>query len=105
MSTSKSPRRVYVEEGQKMVQAARKYKRIVQAGTHAAFRRILQESRRDRAKRHARRDHRCATPTRAGATSRKGYGNPPDGEPPAVSTGTCGSGPLRKFRSIRIAGA
>jgi predicted dehydrogenase len=30
---SKSPPCVYVEEGQKMVQAARKYKKIVQAGT------------------------------------------------------------------------
>ncbi len=80
------PACVYVDEGTKMVEAARKYKRIVQAGTMqrsgAYFKKaaelvqsgILGEV------------TFCHT-WQAGAVSQKGYGNPPDGEeiPPGLN--------------------
>ena len=49
------PASVYVDEGQKMVQAARKYNARRPGGHHAAFGRLLQEGRRDRSERPDRR--------------------------------------------------
>ena len=77
------PACVYVEEGQKMVQAARKYNRVVQAGHHAALRRLLQEGRRNGGRAALPAKSRSATPSRAAPRKKEGYGNPPDSEPPA----------------------
>ena len=72
------PACVYVEEGQKMVQAARKYNRVVQAGTmqrsggYFLKAKELVEERRDW------RRHVSATPFRASSTGKQRFGNPPD---------------------------
>ena len=71
------PACVYVEEGQKMVQAARKYNRIVQAGTMQRSGGYFQEGRRDRARAASSARSRSATRSRAGRTEQEGYGNPP----------------------------
>src|SRR5471032_2566102 len=72
---------VYVEEGQKMVEAARKYNRVVQAGTmqrsggycrKAAG--IVQSG--------ALGEITFCHAYQAGLTKKEGFGNPPDGEPP-----------------------
>jgi predicted dehydrogenase len=72
----------FVEEGRKMVQAARKYNRIVQAGTmqrsggyfKKAAELVAGGSIGDVTFCHA---------FQSGAAKKEGYGNPPDGDPPA----------------------
>ena len=76
------PACVYVEEGQKMVQAARKYNRVVQAGTMQRSGGYFLEGRGTRQERRPRRRHVLpCLPERTDA--RKGFGNPPDSDPPA----------------------
>src|SRR5450631_3307968 len=76
------PSCTYVDEGQKMVQAARKYKRVVQAGTMQRsggyFRKaaeIVQSG--------VLGEVTMCHAFQAGSTKREGYGNPPDSAPPA----------------------
>jgi predicted dehydrogenase len=76
------PSCVYVEEGQKMVQAARKYNRIVQAGTmqrSGGYFKKAAELVKDGA---AGEVTFCHT-FQSGAVKKAGWGNPPDSEPPA----------------------
>lgn len=75
------PACVYVEEGQKMVQAARKYKRVVQAGTMQRsggyFRKAVEIVKSGSLGAVT----FCHT-WQAGYTPEKGYGSPADGAPP-----------------------
>jgi predicted dehydrogenase len=75
------PASVYVEEGQKMVEAARKYSRVVQAGTMQRsggyFRKaagIVQSG--------ALGEITFCHAYQSGSTKKEGFGNPPDGDPP-----------------------
>ena len=75
------PACVYVEEGQKMVQAARKYKRVVQAGTmqrSGGYFLKAAEIVKSGKLGEITFCHTC----QAGTTPKEGYGNPPDSEPP-----------------------
>src|SRR5688572_6212004 len=76
------PACVYVEEGQKMVEAARKYKRVVQAGTMQRsggyFKKTAQIVKQGKLG-----DVTFVHTFQAGATPQEGYGNPPDSAPPA----------------------
>src|ERR1022692_1288781 len=72
----------FVEEGQKMVQAARKYNRIVQAGTMQRSGGYFQKAA------EIVKSGRLGAVTffhafQSGMTEQKGFGNPPDGDPPA----------------------
>src|ERR1017187_4217074 len=72
----------FVEEGQKMVQAARKYNRIVQAGTMQRSGGYFQKAA------EIVKSGRLGAVTfchafQCGMTEQKGFGNPPDGDPPA----------------------
>ena len=73
------PSCVYVEEGQKMVEAARKYKRIVQAGTMQRSGGYFLKAK-ELVKAGAAGDVTFCHAYQAGMTNKKGYGNPPDGE-------------------------
>ena len=76
------PACVYVEEGVKMVQAARKYQRVVQAGTmqrSGAFFRKAKEI----VKSGDLGDITFCRTWQAGLEKQEGEGNPPDSEPPA----------------------
>ncbi len=73
------PSCVYVEEGMKMVQAARKYKRIVQAGTMQRSGGYFQKAK-ELVKSGAVGDVTFCHAYQSGMTSKKGWGNPPDGE-------------------------
>src|SRR5579862_6146147 len=71
----------FVEEGQKMVQAARKYNRIVQAGTMQRSGGYFQKAA------EIVKSGRLGNVTfchafQSGLTDQKGFGNPPDSEPP-----------------------
>jgi len=76
------PACVYVEEGQKMVEAARKYKRVVQAGTMQRSGGFFQKARAI-VKSGDLGDITFCNTFQAGTTNRDGYGNPPDSDPPA----------------------
>ena len=76
------PACMYVEEGQKMVEAARKYKRVVQAGTMQRSGGFFQKAARDRQERRSWATSRSATRCRPARPRKKGWGNPPDGDPP-----------------------
>jgi predicted dehydrogenase len=72
----------FVEEGQKMIQAARKYDRVVQAGTMQRSGGFFQKAA------EVVRSGRAGNVTfchafQSGLTERKGFGNPPDCDPPA----------------------
>jgi predicted dehydrogenase len=72
----------FVEEGQKMVQAARKYNRIVQAGTMQRSGGYFQKAA------EIVQSGKLGTVTfchafQSGLTEQKGFGNPPDGDPPS----------------------
>lgn len=75
------PACVYVEEGQKMVAAARKYNRIVQAGTMQRsggyFRKAAELVKSDAAG-----DITFCHAFQSGSTPKTGWGNPPDGDVP-----------------------
>ncbi|MCX6615561.1 MAG: Gfo/Idh/MocA family oxidoreductase [Acidobacteria bacterium] len=71
-----------VEEGLKMVQAARKYNRVVQAGTMQRSGGYFQKAA-EIVKSGAIGDITFCHAFQSGRTSRKGFGNPPDSDPPA----------------------
>ncbi len=76
------PSCVYVEEGQKMVEAARKYKRVVQAGTMQRSGPFFQKAR-EIVKSGDLGDISFCRTFQAGTTPKDGFGNPPDSAPPA----------------------
>jgi predicted dehydrogenase len=71
----------YVEEGTKMVEAARKYKRVVQAGTMQRSGGFFQKAREIVKSGDVGEITFCRT-FQAGMSQKPGYGNPPDSEPP-----------------------
>jgi predicted dehydrogenase len=75
------PACVYVEEGEKMVQAARKYKRVVQAGTMQRSGGYFQKAAEIVKSGDLGVISFCHT-WQAGATEQEGWGNPPDSNPP-----------------------
>src|SRR3954447_21468323 len=75
------PSFVYVEEGVKMVEAARKYKRVVQAGTMQRSGKFFQKAR-DIVKSGDLGEITFCRIFQAGLSPGEGYGNPPDGDPP-----------------------
>ena len=99
------PACVYVEEGVKMVEAARKYQRVVQAGTMQRSGALFPEGPRNREERRPGRHHllqhlsgrhhraRKASAIRRIPTRRR------------ASIGTCGSAPRPSARSTPTAGA
>lgn len=76
------PSCTYVEEGRKMVQAARKYNRVVQAGTMQRSGGYFKKAAELVAGGSIGDITFCHT-FQSGATKRAGYGNPPDSDPPA----------------------
>jgi predicted dehydrogenase len=76
-----TPACVYVEEGVKMVQAARKYQRVVQAGTMQRSGGFFQEAR-EIVRSEALGDITFCNTFQAGSDSRQDFGNPPDSDPP-----------------------
>jgi predicted dehydrogenase len=76
------PASVYVEEGQKMVQAARKYKRVVQAGTMQRSGGYFQKAAEIIQSGMIGDVTFCHT-WQTGAPNKKGYGRPADGPVPA----------------------
>ena len=75
------PSCVYVEEGQKMVQAARKYNRVVQAGTMQRSGGYFKKAA-ELVKSGAVGDVTFCHAWQAGLGKKEGWGNPPDSEPP-----------------------
>jgi predicted dehydrogenase len=75
------PSFVYVEEGVKMVEAARKYKRVVQAGTMQRSGAFFQKAR-DIVKSGDLGDITFCRTFQAGTTKKEGWGDPPDSDPP-----------------------
>jgi len=75
------PASTYVEEGQKMVQAARKYGRVVQAGSMQRSGGYFRKAAELVAAGTAGDVTFCHT-FQSGSTARKGFGNPPDSDPP-----------------------
>jgi predicted dehydrogenase len=73
------PACVYVEEGQKMVEAARKYKRVVQGGTMQRSGGYFQKAKEIVASGDLGEVTFCHT-WQAGLAKKEGFGNPPDGE-------------------------
>ncbi len=76
------PACVYVEEGPKMVEAARKYKRVVQAGTMQRSGGFFQRAR-DIVKSGDLGDITFCRTFQAGLDKKEGWGKPPDSDPPA----------------------
>ncbi len=75
------PACVYIEEGLKMVEAARKYKRVVQAGTMQRSGPFFQKAR-EIVKSGDLGDITFCRTFQAGSTKKTGEGNPPDSDPP-----------------------
>ncbi|HXS93082.1 MAG TPA: Gfo/Idh/MocA family oxidoreductase [Candidatus Limnocylindrales bacterium] len=76
------PACVYVEEGRKMVEAARKYKRVMQAGTMQRSGGYFRKAR-DLVKSGALGEITFCPTFQAGLAKREGWGKPPDSAPPA----------------------
>ncbi len=76
------PACVYVEEGPKMVEAARKYKRVVQAGTMQRSGGFFQRAR-DIVKSGDLGDITFCRTFQAGLDKKEGWGKPADSDPPA----------------------
>ena len=76
------PACVYVEEGVKMVEAARKYNRVVQAGTMQRSGAFFQKAR-EIVKSGDLGDITFCNTFQAGLSEKEGYGSPPDSDPPA----------------------
>ena len=74
---------VTVEEGKKMVEAARKYKRVVQAGTQQRSGEHFQKAVELVQIRRDRQGDAFAAPGTMSNTKVEGIGNPPDSDPPA----------------------
>jgi predicted dehydrogenase len=75
------PACVYVEEGVKMVEAARKYKRVVQAGTMQRSGGFFRKAR-EIVKSGNLGDITYCSTFQAGSTGKEGFGDPPDSDPP-----------------------
>jgi predicted dehydrogenase len=75
------PACVYVEEGPKMVQAARKYNRVVQAGTMQRSGGYFRKAA-ELVKDGVAGDITFCHTFQSGTTPREGFGNPPDSAPP-----------------------
>jgi len=76
------PSCVYVEEGQKMVEAARKYKRVVQAGTMQRSGGYFKKAA-EIIDKGSIGEVTFVHTFQSGAAKQAGYGNPPDSQPPA----------------------
>ena len=76
------PACVYVEEGVKMVQAARKYNRVVQAGTMQRSGGFFQKAR-EIVRSGALGEVTFCRTFQSGLDPKEGFGNPPDSAPPA----------------------
>ena len=76
------PACVYVEEGVKMIQAARKYNRVVQGGTMQRSGAFFQKAR-EIVKSGDLGDITFCNTFQASLSEKEGYGNPPDSDPPA----------------------
>jgi predicted dehydrogenase len=89
------PSCVYVEEGQKMVEAARKYKKIVQAGTMQRSGGYFKKAA-EIVKRGDLGEISMVHTFQSGATRSEGWGNPPDSEPPSTLNWDMWLGPAPK---------
>ena len=94
---------VYVEEGQKMVEAARKYKRVVQAGTMQRSGAYFQKAR-EIVKSGDLGDITFCRTFQSGTAKKVGEGNPPDSAPPAGLDWDLwlGPAPKRPFNNNRF---
>jgi len=94
-----APACVYVEEGAKMVQAARKYRRVVQAGTIQRSSGVLRKAR-EIVKSGELGDVTFCRAFQAGADKNEGYGNPADSGPPGLDWDMwLGPAPKRPFHA------
>jgi predicted dehydrogenase len=75
------PACVYIEEGEKMIQAARKYKRVVQAGTMQRSGGYFKKAA-EIVKNGDLGEITFCHAWQAGMTNKEGQGNPPDSDPP-----------------------
>src|ERR1035437_8482764 len=75
------PSFVFIDEGPKMVEAARKYKRVVQAGAMQRSGKFFQKAR-EIVKSGELGDIVFCRTFQAGTTKKEGWGNPPDTDPP-----------------------
>jgi len=75
------PSFVFIDEGPKMVEAARKYKRVVQAGTMQRSGKFFQKAR-EIVKSGELGDIVFCRTFQTGTTKKEGWGNPPDTDPP-----------------------
>jgi predicted dehydrogenase len=89
------PSCVYVEEGQKMVEAARKYKKIVQAGTMQRSGGYFKKAA-EIVKKGTLGEISFVHTFQSGATKAEGWGNPPDSEPPSTLNWDMWLGPAPK---------
>jgi predicted dehydrogenase len=89
------PACVYVEEGPLMVKAARKYNRVVQAGTMQRSGGYFQKAAEIVAS-GALGDITFCHAFQSGSTKQEGFGNPPDSDPPAGLDWDMWLGPARK---------
>jgi predicted dehydrogenase len=96
------PACVYVEEGIKMVEAARKYQRVVQAGTMQRSGGFFRKAR-EIVQRGDLGDVVFCRTFQAAAEKKEGYGNPPDSDPPAGLDWDLWLGPAsqRRFNANR----
>jgi predicted dehydrogenase len=89
------PACVYVEEGQKMIQAARKYKRIVQAGTMQRSGGYFQKAA-EIVQSGILGDVTFCHAFQSGTSTKEGLGNPADAQPPAGLDWDMWLGPARQ---------
>jgi len=97
------PSFVYIDEGPKMVEAARKYRRVVQAGTMQRSGQFFQKAREIVRSGELGEITFCRT-FQAAATSKAGWGKPPDTAPPKDLDWDLwlGPAPLRAFNANRF---
>jgi predicted dehydrogenase len=76
------PASTYIDEGRKMVQAARKYNRVVQAGTMQRSGGYFKKAA-ELVQNGSLGEVTFCHAFQSGSSNRQGFGNPPDGEPPA----------------------
>ena len=98
------PTSVAIAEGRKMVEAARKYNRVVQVGTQQRSAKHFQQAAKDRQDGGIGKvaSVRCWN---VGNQFPDGIGNPPDGDRRPTSIGTCGSAPRPSAPSTPTASA
>jgi len=97
------PACVYVEEGLKMVQAARKFERVVQGGTMQRSGAFFRKAR-EIVKSGELGDITFCRAFQAGESTREGWGNPPDSDPPRGLDWELwlGPAPARPFNANRF---